>query len=245
MSVATQEPKTMLQDVEVMYFDVFGTVVDYVDTVTKALRREIASTTIADPQLLEALRMQYDWRHFTITWRQGYKDETSRLAAIGNPDKITVDQMHLTALNRLIASLPVPEQHQIGNFSVNEASRALNQAWNADVRKRLNFTWHLLEPWSDTVEALQTLKSHVKIGTLTNGNLNLMVDMAKHGRLPWDFLMTADLLGSFKPDPEMYDKSMRLLEIQPHDAGKACMVAAHVSIPSMANAKRRRPKLTS
>lgn len=234
----SQQDKAKLQDVQVLYFDVFGTVVDYVETVTKALRREIASTQIADSGLLQALQQYYDWRHFTVMWRQEYKSETARLASIGNPDKITVDQMHLTALNRLLSALPVPAHDaasgSVGRFPIDKASHALKQAWTAEVRDRLNFTWHLLEPWPDSVGGMQQLKKRFKIGTLTNGNLNLMVDMAKNGGLPWDFLMTADLLGSFKPDPEMYKKSMRLFEINPDvDGHRACMVAAHVSFETL------------
>lgn len=226
----SQDDKAKLKGVQVMYFDVFGTVVDYVDTVTKALRNEISATHTDSPEITKALQHDYDWRHFTVEWRQEYKNETQRLAAIGNPDKIIVDQMHLTAFNKLLDSMPVPTgTHTIGSISVQDASAALGKAWDSNVRDRLNFTWHLLEPWSDSVAGLEALKSRVKIGTLTNGNLNLMVDMAKNGRLPWDFLMTADVLGSFKPDPEMYRKSMRLFDIEPErDAYKACMVAAHL-----------------
>lgn len=119
----------------------------------------------------------------------------------------------------------------IGSYSIDVASEALEHAWTQEARDRLNFTWHLLEPWPDSVAGMETLKTCFKIGTLTNGNLNLMVDMAKNGKLQWDFLLTADLLGSFKPDPEMYKKSVRLFNIQPDvDGHRACMVAAHVSM---------------
>ncbi|CBQ73014.1 conserved hypothetical protein [Sporisorium reilianum SRZ2] len=226
----SQQYAAMLESVQVLYFDVFGTVVDYVETVTKALRREIADTAMADPSLLQALQRDYDWEHFTIMWRQEYKLETKRLADMGNPDKITVDQMHMSALNRLISALPLPPDTQIvASFPIDALSQALDQAWTKDVRERLNLTWHLLEPWPDSVAGMHALKSRFKIGTLTNGNLNLMVDMAKNAKLPWDFLLTADELGSFKPDPQMYRKAMQLFDIQPDvDGHRACMVAAHL-----------------
>lgn len=230
-----QPGAVILDNVEVLYFDVFGTVVDYVETVTKALRREIASTNMADNSLLQALQQDYDWRHFTLMWRHEYKLETKRLADVGNPDRITVDQMHMNALNRLISDPPLPPQSKsskaVGDHPIDAIAKALDRAWTQDVRDRLNFAWHLLEPWPDSVSGLQALKSRFKIGTLTNGNLNLMVDMAKHAKLPWDFLLTADLMGSFKPDPMMYRKAMQLCDIQPDvDGHRACMVAAHVSL---------------
>lgn len=231
----SSEGSSIMDRVEVLYFDVFGTVVDYVDTVTKALRWEIANTAIADASVLQALQQDYDWRYFTLMWRQQYKLETKRLADIGNPDKVTVDQMHMNALNRLIADLPLApgkeSSRAVAHHATKAVSKALDQAWTQDVRERLNFTWHLLEPWADSVAGLQALKAHFKLGTLTNGNLNLMVDMAKHANLAWDFVLTADMMGSFKPDPLMYRKAMQLFDIQLEaDAHKACMVAAHVSI---------------
>ncbi|CDU22768.1 uncharacterized protein (N-terminal fragment), partial [Sporisorium scitamineum] len=219
-----------LRSVQVLYFNVFGTVVDYVETVTKALRREIADTSMADSNLLQVLQRDYDWQHFTIMWRQEYKFETKRLADIGNPHKVTVDQMHMNALNRLISALPLSsDDRTVGGCSIDALSKSLDQSWTQDVRDRLNFAWHLLEPWPDSVAGMQALQSRFKIGTLTNGNLNLMVDMAKNAKLPWDFLLTADVLGSFKPDPQMYRKAMQLFDIQPHvDGHRACMVAAHL-----------------
>ncbi|GAC93567.1 haloacid dehalogenase [Pseudozyma hubeiensis SY62] len=229
----SDQSSARMDTVEVLYFDVFGTVVDYVDTITEALRQEIAHTSIADTNVLQALQQSYDWRHFTLMWRQQYKLETKRLADIGNPDKITVDQMHMLALNRLISDLPLPPDAQasrfVGGYAIEKLSEALDRAWSQEVRDRLNFAWHLLEPWPDSVDGLEALRSRFKIGTLTNGNANLMVDMAKHAKLPWDFLLTADLMGSFKPDPEMYRRAMQLFDIQPDfDGHRACMVAAHL-----------------
>ena len=234
MSMAmSQGDVSKLNGVQTLFFDVFGTVVDYVETVTKALQREVSVTSMADADALRTLRRDYDWRYFTVHWREQYLLETRRLAQIGNPDKITVDQMHMAALNRLITALPLSSNNNnraVGSFPIDKLSKALDQAWTKDTRQRLNLTWHLLEPWPDSVAGLQALKSHFKIGTLTNGNLNLMVDMAKHAKLPWDFMLTADVLGSFKPDPQMYRKAMQVFDIEPDvDGHHACMVAAHVS----------------
>ncbi|CDW96985.1 hypothetical protein [Sporisorium scitamineum] len=171
-----------LRSVQVLYFNVFGTVVDYVETVTKALRREIADTSMADSNLLQVLQRDYDWQHFTIMWRQEYKFETKRLADIGNPHKVTVDQMHMNALNRLISALPLSsDDRTVGGCSIDALSKSLDQSWTQDVRDRLNFAWHLLEPWPDSVAGMQALQSRFKIGTLTNGNLNLMLfDIQPH-----------------------------------------------------------------
>lgn len=208
-----------LSQVQVLFCDVFGTFVDWENTVSRECLSFIKAHPAADPAHQAAL-LALDWRNFTRQWRQGYKIGTYELSQTGNPDKVTVDEMHLRILNQLINDL-----------APSELSQALDKAWDNDTRQSLNSIWHRLDPWPDTVNAMLALKKYAAIGTLTNGNLALMVEMAKHSQLPWDFLLTADLLGSFKPDPAMYNTAMRLMDIKPasSDTSKAAMVAAHVS----------------
>lgn len=163
------------------------------------MRREIADTSMADSNLLQVLQRDYDWQHFTIMWRQEYKFETKRLADIGNPHKVTVDQMHMNALNRLISALPLSsDDRTVGGCSIDALSKSLDQSWTQDVRDRLNFAWHLLEPWPDSVAGMQALQSRFKIGTLTNGNLNLMVDMAQKRKATLGFSAHSRCPGQFQ-----------------------------------------------
>src|SRR5690606_18145132 len=61
---------------------------------------------------------------------------------------------------------------------------------------------------------------------LSNGNLSLLVDLARHGGLEWDCILSADLIGHFKPDPECYRSAARLLDVAP---GELMLVASHKS----------------
>jgi 2-haloacid dehalogenase len=81
-------------------------------------------------------------------------------------------------------------------------------------------------PWPDTVAGLYRLKARYPISTLSNGNLSLLVDMARHAGLPWDAVLSAELFGHYKPDPEVYLGAARLLGLPP---SALLMVAAHPS----------------
>ena len=59
---------------------------------------------------------------------------------------------------------------------------------------------------------------------LSNGNVSLLVDMAKHAGLPWDTVFGSDVFGHFKPVPETYLGAARLLDLKP---GEVMMAAAH------------------
>ncbi len=91
-------------------------------------------------------------------------------------------------------------------------------------RDELNLVWHRLDPWPDTVEGLTALKAHHVIAPVSNGNIALLVDMAKHAGLPWDAILGAELAHAYKPQPEAYLRSVEALGLQPREV---MMVAAH------------------
>lgn len=78
------------------------------------------------------------------------------------------------------------------------------------------------------------LRARYTVATLSNGNVSLLVDMAEHAGLPWDGVLSAELFGRYKPDPEVYDGAARLLGVAPR---RVLMVAAHVDDLAAARAR--------
>jgi 2-haloacid dehalogenase len=74
------------------------------------------------------------------------------------------------------------------------------------------------------VAGLTRLKNNYVVATLSNGNVALLVNMAKHAGLPWDAVLSAELFRRYKPDPEVYLGAAQLLGCKPSEA---MMVAAH------------------
>jgi 2-haloacid dehalogenase len=99
-------------------------------------------------------------------------------------------------------------------------------ALNNEERAHLNRVWHRLPAWPDTVGGLLRLKRSFTITTLSNGNFSLLVDMAKSAGLPWDCIVSAELFGHYKPDPQTYLGCARLLDVAP---GELMLVACHPS----------------
>jgi len=88
----------------------------------------------------------------------------------------------------------------------------------------LNRAWHRLDPWPDAVAGLTRLKHKFILATLSNGNVSLLVNMAKRAGLPWDAVLGAETAGAYKPQPEAYLRSAELLGLAPE---QCMMVAAH------------------
>jgi 2-haloacid dehalogenase len=88
----------------------------------------------------------------------------------------------------------------------------------------LNLAWHRLDPWPDSVAALGRLKQRFIIAPLSNGNIRLMVDMAKRAGLPWDAILGAEVVRAYKPSPQVYSETVEILGLAP---AELCLVAAH------------------
>jgi 2-haloacid dehalogenase len=116
-----------------------------------------------------------------------------------------LDALHRMSLDRLVA------EHGITGLT------------EADLT-HINKGWHRLNPWPDSVAGLTRLKTKFVISPLSNGNVSLLTNMAKHAKLPWDLIMGSDLFQHFKPDPEAYLGAARLMDVEP---GEVMLAAAH------------------
>ncbi len=88
----------------------------------------------------------------------------------------------------------------------------------------LNRAWHRLNPWPDSIAGLTRLKKRYVISTLSNGDVDCLVNMAKHAGLPWDVILCAEVFRHYKPDPEVYLGAIEFLNLKPHEI---MLVAAH------------------
>ena len=93
-------------------------------------------------------------------------------------------------------------------------------------RHALVAAWHRLDPWPDVRPGLDALRRRRVVATLSNAHVALLVDLARHGDLRFDCVLSAELAQAFKPAPQAYLTAARLLDVQ---AGELMLVAAHPS----------------
>jgi 2-haloacid dehalogenase len=157
-------------------------------------------------ELAAAKGLRVDWPAFADAWRAGYQPAMQR-ARSGEIAWTNVDGLHRVILDGLIP--------RFGLDALTEAER-----------EQFNRVWHRLDPWPDAVAGLTRLKSRFVVSTLSNGNIALLVNMAKRAGLPWDCVLSAEIMKHYKPDPEVYQSAAALLGIERHEL---LMVAAHPS----------------
>jgi 2-haloacid dehalogenase len=149
-------------------------------------------------------RLKADWAAFADAWRAGYRPAMARVRS-GELPWTKIDDLHRMILDGLLP--------RFGLTGLSE-----------DERHHLNRAWHRLRPWPDARTGLAKLRRRHVIATLSNGNVALLVNMAKHAGLPWDCILSAEVVRHYKPDPETYLGAADLLGVQP---GELMLVAAH------------------
>lgn len=188
---------TLASDIRALTFDVFGTVVDWRSSIIREGRA-------LQQRLGAAGGTPTDWPALADAWRAGYFSTMVQVAK-GELPWTNIDALHRRVLDRLLP--------RFGLADLPEAERV-----------HLNRAWHRLSPWPDSVAGLTRLRTRYVTATLSNGNVALLVNMAKQAGLPWDCVLSAELIGRYKPDLEVYRAAARLLGFEP---GQVMMVAAH------------------
>jgi 2-haloacid dehalogenase len=137
------------------------------------------------------------------SWRARYRPILAEVTD-GTRPWGNFDDLHLVTLDALLAErgmeLPVEE------------------------RRRFVGAWHRLDPWPDVRTGLEALRRQRVTAALSNGHVALLVDLARHGDLRLDCVLSAELAHAYKPAPEVYRTAAHLLGVE---SAELMLVAAH------------------
>ena len=183
----------MKVSVRALFFDVFGTLVDW--------RTSIAREAEA---ILKPLGYTLDWLAFADAWRSEYQ---------GAMDEVRIGRIpfcNLDVLHRRNLELILPR------FNIETLSGKQS--------RNLNMAWHRLDAWPDVASGLARLRRRYLLAPVSNGNISLMVDLARRNNLPWDAILGAEIARDYKPKPRVYLAAAEAFDLAPSEC---MMVAAH------------------
>lgn len=177
-------------------FDVFGTVVDWRTSITRESALFLNEIGLGDR----------DPAAFADAWRAQY------IAAMIGMRKSGRAFVPLDVLHREMLETALRE------WGADPAGL------DEDLLAEWNRAWHRLDPWPDTLAGLIRLKTRFPVVTLSNGNIAMLLDMARRAGLPWDAILGAEVSGAYKPDRRAYLHTAEVLGLAPEEL---CLVAAH------------------
>ena len=182
-----------MTSIRAMFFDVFGTLVDWRTGVAREADRA-----------LRPLGHTLDWTGFADAWRAEYQPGMEEVRS-GRIPFSKLDVLHRHNLERFMP-----------RFGLTDLSET--------VRHELILAWHRLDAWPDVPAALKRLRKKFLLAPVSNGNISLMVDLARHNDFPWDAILGAEIAGDYKPKPRVYLAACEAFDLKP---AQCMMVAAH------------------
>jgi 2-haloacid dehalogenase len=180
-------------NVKALFFDVFGTLVDWRTSVAREAER-----------ILAPLGHRQDWLAFADAWRGEYQPAMEEVRA-GRIPFSKLDVLHRYNLERILPRFGIERLME-------------------ETLSDLNLAWHRLDAWPDVAEGLKQLRARHLLAPVSNGNISIMVDLARRNRFPWDAILGAEVAGNYKPKPRVYLAACAAFDLAPENC---MMVAAH------------------
>jgi 2-haloacid dehalogenase len=156
--------------------------------------------------ILKPLGFSLDWLAFADAWRDQYQPGMEEVRS-GRIPFSKLDVLHRRNLERILP-----------RFGISGLAE--------ETARNLNLAWHRLDAWPDVPPGMARLKRRVMLAPVSNGNISLMVDLARRNNIPWDAILGSETAGDFKPKPRVYLAACEALDLPP---AECMMVAAHTN----------------
>ncbi len=154
--------------------------------------------------ILKPLGYSLDWIAFADAWRAEYQPGMEEVRSGAVPFS-KLDVIHRRMLERIRT-----------RFGLEKLDEPVLQA--------LNLAWHRLDAWKDVPAGLHRLRRRFLLAPCSNGNISLMVDLARRNDFRWDAVLGAEVAGDYKPKPRVYLVAAEAFNLAPD---QCMMVAAH------------------
>lgn len=182
-----------MTSLQAMFFDVFGTLVDWRTSIAREARL-----------ILAPLGYDLAWDQLADAWRGEYQPGMEEVRS-GRLPFCKLDVLHRRNLERVMPRFG--------------AARLPD-----NVLQELTSAWHRLDAWPEVPAALRRLRSKFLLAPVSNGNISLMVDLARRNDFCWDAILGAEVAGEYKPKPGVYLAACEAFDLDP---AQCMMVAAH------------------
>ncbi|MDP3949219.1 haloacid dehalogenase type II [Microbacterium sp.] len=202
----------MLQptDIDVVVFDVLGTLVDEPRGLRSAIREAFPQ---ADARQVQSL---------TESWQRYIADQQAEIAR-GTRAYVDSEVLDAEAAPHVldaaaamgIAAPSVDTANPSSASSVNVASVHSTRLATASRR---------LPPWPDSVAELERIAARLPVLALSNAGPTTLLHLSAHTGLRWHQAVTAHSVSAYKPAPALYQRAVQVADRPPE---RILMVAAH------------------
>jgi 2-haloacid dehalogenase len=145
-----------------------------------------------------------DWEAFADAWHSRYQPALDEVRS-GRLPFTTLDVLNRRNLDAILKDF--------GLDAVDEPARI-----------ELNRAWHRLDAWPDSAPGLARLRTKYWLAPCSNGNIAIMVSLARRNGIIWDAILGAEVARDYKPKAAVYLSAAAAFGCLPE---QTMMVAAH------------------
>ncbi|KAG8847458.1 hypothetical protein FRB96_001599 [Tulasnella sp. 330] len=190
-----------LKPVRGLVFDLIGTCTNWHAAVSACLK---AHAQRSEDQQIQS-RSPQDWDHFAHLWRSAFFKLVAKLAE--KDEMMDIGQVYRETLTEVMKETGIDQGD-----------------WDESIQQDLLKSWQAVDAWGDTAAGLRLLREKYTVIGLSNGALTTTIAINKRNDLPYDALLSSDMIGTYKPNARMYQSAINLLKA---NRGELAMVAAH------------------
>ena len=155
-------------------------------------------------RILKPLGYNIDWHAFADAWRARYQPSMEEVRSGRRPFE-KLDILHRSMLDQI--------KPKFGLEKLDDK-----------VADDLNLAWHRIDTWPDVVPGFKRLQTKYLLAPCSNGNIALMVDIARRNHFSWDAVLGSEIARDYKPKPAVYLMTAAALNLKPDEV---MMCAAH------------------
>ena len=155
-------------------------------------------------RILKPLGYNIDWHAFADAWRALYQPSMEEVRSGRRPFE-KLDILHRRMLDQI--------RPKFGLEKLDDK-----------VADDLNLAWHRIDTWPDVVPGFKRLQTKYLLAPCSNGNIALMVDIARRNHFSWDAVLGSEIARDFKPKTAVYLMTAAALNLKPDEV---MMCAAH------------------
>jgi len=133
-------------------------------------------------RILKPLGYSLNWIEFADAWRALYQPTMEEVRS-GRRPFVKLDVLHREMLEKIRPRFGL-------------------EKLDPKVADNLNLAWHRLDAWPDVAAGYARLHRKFLLAPCSNGNIALMVDLARRNNFPWDTILGSEIARDFKPKPQ-------------------------------------------
>lgn len=169
-----------ITDIDVVVFDVLGTLVDEPTGLRSAVHEAISD---ADPAQVRSL---------TERWQRFVSDQQNEIET-GTRAYVDSEVLDAEAARSVVDAA--------ASMGIATASEAITHLATASRR---------LPPWPDSVADLERSASHLPVLALSNAGPTTLLYLAADTGMRWHHAVTADDVAAYKPSPSLYQRAVHV-----------------------------------